>query len=215
MKVMLLIWVLMAGTVSLSRATPHDTALARRLSEMVTEDQQARQMVDAAVAQHGDGSPESTAAWKRVHAIDSLHNAIIKQLLAQTGSFPDYSIAGVRGSDDFWLLVQHQDADTALQKRVLELMKFAVDYRQASPTRYAYLVDRVRLNTGNKQLYGTQFQLSPDSTTWQLRPLDDPEGLDERRKTVGLGPVADAIRSLNESKKYYLKPKAANTSNDK
>ncbi|MCD6064354.1 MAG: hypothetical protein K0R82_2265 [Flavipsychrobacter sp.] len=211
---MLLIWVLISGSGLLAGATAHDTLLARKLSDMVAEDQQARRMVDSAVARHGDGSPEAIAAWQQVHSVDSYHNAAIKQILDETGSFPDYSIAGVQGADDFWLLVQHQDADTALQKQVLELMKFAVDYNQASALHYAYLVDRVRLNTGKKQLYGTQFQRNQDSTGWQLRPVDDPEGLDDRRKAAGLAPVGEVIRGLNESKKHYLKPKIPDTTHE-
>ena len=59
---------------------------------------------------------------------------------------------------------------------------------EASVTDLAYLEDRVRVNAGQSQLYGTQFTRDQQG----LRPwtIDDPENLDQRRASVGLGPFA-------------------------
>lgn len=70
---------------------------------------------------NGD-SPEVKALIANITAIDKENNAVLKSILKQYG-FPGYKVAGIEGSDNFWLLAQHQDEDTAFQNEVLALMK--------------------------------------------------------------------------------------------
>ena len=60
---------------------------------------------------------------------------------------------------------------------------------EASARDQAYLEDRVRIFSGQPQLYGTQFMYDKDELKPQ--PIEDPEHLDERRAAVGLGPFAE------------------------
>ena len=50
----------------------------------------------------------------------------------------------------FWLLIQHQDNDVELQKQCLKRCNFELKNN-------AFLTDRVLINQGKKQIYGTQF----------------------------------------------------------
>jgi hypothetical protein len=59
----------------------------------------------------------------------------------------------------------------------------------ASARDQAYLEDRVRVHSGEPQLYGTQFMYDNDELKPQ--PIEDPDNLDQRRATVGLGPFAE------------------------
>jgi hypothetical protein len=47
---------------------------------------------------------------------------------------------------------------------------------------------------GELQLYGTQF-VEKDGT-YEPWPIEDPDGLDERRSAVSLGPFADYERHM-------------------
>jgi hypothetical protein len=71
----------------------------------------------------------------------------------------------------------------------LELLRAAVAAGEASATDLAYLEDRVRIFAGRPQLYGTQFL--HDDQGLRPEPIEDPEHLDQRRASVGLGPFAE------------------------
>lgn len=58
-----------------------------------------------------------------------------------------------------------------------------------SATHLAYLEDRVRVNAGQPQLYGTQYTVTDESI--RPCPIEDPGRLDERRAQAGLEPFAD------------------------
>lgn len=89
---------------------------------------------------------------------DSVFTAYQKHLkeIYDKYGFVGFDLAGEDGSRNFWLMVQHSDHNPDFQKGVLEKMKIEVDKENATPSNYGLLVDRVNLNTGNKQIYGTQ-----------------------------------------------------------
>jgi hypothetical protein len=66
------------------------------------------------------------------------------------------------------------------------MMKRAVKEDQVSSIDLAYLTDRVLVNQGNPQIYGTQFYRDKNSRLVP-RPIWEAEKLDERRKKAGLG----------------------------
>jgi hypothetical protein len=73
----------------------------------------------------------------------------------------------------------------------------AVDTGEATPAQLAYLDDRVRMRQGRAQRYGTQIRTVDD------RPvpfeLEDPDGVDERRRAVGLEPLADYVAGFEST----------------
>ena len=68
--------------------------------------------------------------------------------------------------------------------------------QEASRAHLAYLEDRVRVNAGQPQLYGTQVTV----TDGELgpSPIDDRERLDERRAEAGLEPFADSEARMRD-----------------
>lgn len=128
---------------------------------------------------------------------DSLNYIKVKNIFLKEG-FLGYDKVGKEGSHKFWLIVQHQDNYPAFQTMVLAKMKEDVDRNNASSKDYAYFVDRVKVNTGQLQIYGTQMQLNADSSSYEPKPVIEPEKLNERRKAVGLSPIENYIRTMNE-----------------
>ena len=63
------------------------------------------------------------------------------------------------------------------------MMEVAVADGEAEGRTYAYLLGRVRLADRQAQIYGTQYQR--DGEYIVLRPVDDPEHLDQRRRAAG------------------------------
>jgi hypothetical protein len=58
------------------------------------------------------------------------------------------------------------------------------------------LEDRTRMRRGRPQVYGTQLGRDPDTNSYYLSPLEDPEHVDQRRAEVGLRPLNDYLVSM-------------------
>lgn len=139
--------------------------------------------------------PADSAAAKYQRVIRT-NFPIIKSIIDKHG-FPGYDLAGKEGSANYFLLVQHSDFNVDFQKRALKLMKKQVDKKNASGSTYAFLVDRVELNSGKKQIYGTQVQMGRSGT--KLKPCIDTLNLDKRRKAVGLMPIKEYLQKCDEA----------------
>lgn len=153
---------------------PADPALRKELLAMFEADQAAQQRMI-----HGDGD----AAGAEMAALNARHLEQLKAIIDKHG-WPTHELVGEDGAHAAWLLVQHMDADPDFQERCLALLESAVARGQASAKDLAYLADRVRVARGKLQVYGTQFRQEDGYTV--LAPVENPESLDERRRSVGL-----------------------------
>jgi hypothetical protein len=161
-------------------------ALRAELLARVAADQKARKELPA------DPTREQIAAMM---AIDRANCARMRQIITVHG-WPGKSVVGADGSNAAWLLVQHAPDD--LQEQALVLLTDAVRRGDASPGNLAYLTDRVLMHRGEPQLYGTQYRYTPDSGL-AIHEVADPERLDERRASVGLGPHAESDAAMRAS----------------
>ena len=75
-------------------------------------------------------------------------------------------------------------------------MKVQVDKKNASGQNYAYLIDRINLNEGKQQVYGTQVNMGENGTT--IKPCIDTLNLDKRRLAVGLPSIKDYLKKCDE-----------------
>lgn len=76
-------------------------------------------------------------------------------------------------------------------------MKKEVDRNNAHAQNYAYLTDRVRLNTSQKQVYGTQVTYNIDSCQAIPMPLVDSLTVNQRRKQLGLPPIEVYLNEMS------------------
>jgi len=146
---------------------------------------------------------------KKIDSINTSHYNNLERIVKKYG-FPNYDKVGYTGCINFWLLVQHQDKHTEFQKKVLVLMKYQVDKKKANATEYAYLTDRVNINTNQLQIYGTQMRLNKDSTSYEPHPVLDPDKLNERRASVGLETIESYINGMNSRNFGRLKKRKKN-----
>jgi hypothetical protein len=104
--------------------------------------------------------------------------------------WPNKKLVGQDGAEAAWLLVQHAD-DLEFQRRCLALMEEAAG-GLVDPAHVAYLADRIRMKEGRPQLYGTQLR----EEEGRLVPftIEDEEHVDERRRRLGMPPLADYVR---------------------
>jgi len=176
-----------------TRAATLDTALRDELLRREAEDQRLQQ-----AAINAGGSAE---AWQQTEPVADNNTAWLKQVLAEKG-WPTISTVGRDGAAAAWLIVQHSDRDPAFQSDALALMAVAVENNEAEPGKFALLTDRVRVAQGKPQRYGTQFTQNA-AGTFVMRPVEDLQGLDARRRKMGLPTLAQYKQQLAEA---YAKP---------
>jgi|SRR3990167_8733140 len=118
-----------------------------------------------------------------IMAVTKRNTKRLKEIVEQFG-WPTILLVGTQASNSAWLLIQHADYDLRFQKYCLRLMREAVKKGEVSKENIAYLTDRVLINIGRPQLYGTQF----DNNNGALvpKPIKDPDKLDIRRRKMGL-----------------------------
>ena len=155
---------------------PTDPSLRIDLLRMARKDQNAR----FALIRHRNTRPEYVRAVK---AVDAKNLKDLKQIF-RTYGIPTPEMVGYEGMNAALLLLQHQNQDPAWQRRWLRAVTQLYKRHELSPESYALFVDRVRVNEGRKQIYGTQF--FPGGIV--MKPTLNPAHLDERREKLALIP---------------------------
>ena len=135
------------------------------------------------------------ATWQQwqdaVLPLDQANTMRMQEIIAEHG-WPGHVLVGVDGAHAAWLLVQH--APDKFQEECLPLLENAVAEGDASRRDLAYLLDRVLMQRGEPQIYGTQYRTQNGVT--KMWPVQDPEGLDNRRAALGLGPQSEYEASI-------------------
>ena len=158
-----------------------DEDLRAELLERARRDQAARMSLRSGLA-----AAEWAAEYESVVApVDRDNAARLREIIARDG-WPGQEPAGEAGAHAAWVLAQHAPPD--LQEECLPLLQDAVARGDASPVDLAYLTDRVLMNRGEAQVYGTQY-VERDGVLelWTVRDRSD---LDQRRAALGLPPEA-------------------------
>ncbi len=125
-------------------------------------------------------------------SVDPKNTARMKEIVAEIG-WPTVSKVGSDASVGAWLLVQHADREVEFQEHCLNLMKQEKE-GEVVLRDVAHLEDRVRLNKGLPQLYGTQFRWTKNNEP--IQDIEDRENVDERRKAMGLNTLAERIEEM-------------------
>lgn len=162
------------------------------LKSMYNFDQQVRQFF-----MHNRSNLELI---KLLHEMDQFHTQTMKTIL-QIHYWITISQFGAQADNQAWLLVQHADLDPEFQKNCLSRLKTALEQGETSQQNYAYLYDRVALQSpefGMQQKYGTQMFICPQGKI-TLQPYEGTiEELNQQRKKVGLKSVESDMAYLSE-----------------
>jgi hypothetical protein len=125
--------------------------------------------------------PEKAAA-----RMEALRDAI------RAYGWPGESLVGEDGCRAAWTIAQHGGDDPALQRECERALADAVVKGEAKAGQLAALRDRIELEAGRVQLYGTH--LEPLGDSWRpVRGVDDPAAVDRRRGELGLKVWSDYL----------------------
>jgi hypothetical protein len=123
--------------------------------------------------------------------VDSVNELRLAAIIQKTGGYPGSEVVGKSETNTAWLVIQH--APIEYQERYYLLVEQAAREGKTSMGNWAYLVDRMNMNRGVKQVYGSQMRLKEDKSGYEIYPLEDPFNVNKRRAEVGLGPIEEYI----------------------
>lgn len=129
---------------------------------------------------------------KRVGEVRDRNNARLCQILKEFG-WPSSALVGKDGMGAVFYLIRNS-GQSDLQLALLPAVIASVKQGDGEKGQVADLVDRIRVDSGMKQLFGTQVKFSNGFLV--LTPIEDEAHVDDRRKQFGMSPLADQLRNL-------------------
>jgi hypothetical protein len=160
-----------------------DQQLAGELTAMMEEQHEF-------LARTGTGPADSHSPDVRLQrrAMFVRHADRLKELLAG-GSWPTAARVGERAAQAAWLIAQHAGTQLDVQRLALKLLRAATANGEARRRELAMLEDRVAVNEGRHQTYGTQIAgvIDGKPVPW---PCGGPGRADELRAQAGIEPFA-------------------------
>ena len=144
--------------------------------------------MDTVQRQYGYDSKEMKSLIKTMNETDSINLIKVRNILDQHGWLGPDSI-GRAGNQTVFLVIQHADPKT--QEMYLPMMREAVKSGRAERSHLALLIDRVEMNNGRPQIYGSQIN---GDTIYKI--LDE-ANVNKRRAEVGLGPLEEYAKGFN------------------
>lgn len=168
-----------------------------QINQVYSEDQQYAGMPSAKlIDKHG-----SKKAWeifrKMRDSVNVLNQNRINLIFNQYG-YPGYDKVGTDISDKFYIAVQHADNNVKLQKKILCALKKEITNNNASKSNFALLSDRVQINEGKKQIFGTQVSYRKNGQAFPKNGIKDSLNVDELRLQYGLMPLKEYLNDLTK-----------------
>jgi hypothetical protein len=143
--------------------------------------------------------PDVQAAFDAMAKTDRDNRAWLKGVVEKRG-WPRKSAVGADGALAAFLIAQHAADDLDFMAKCLGLIKAAYQDGQAEGQWVALMTDRLLvLKEKKKQLYGTQLMAQDGKLVPQ--PIEDEGNVDRRRKELGLPPLADYLKVVNDRPK--------------
>ncbi|RYZ21123.1 MAG: hypothetical protein EOO16_14160 [Chitinophagaceae bacterium] len=183
-----LIAVFMAGTARAQKKVPIPKAyraLAARLDTIYHEDQDGRVvLMDIFKAEGKSARFDSLAALLAVK--DSLNLLAVRSILDRYGWLGPAEVGG-QGASTLFLVIQH--ADPATMERYVPLFRAAVKAGKGKAAELALMEDRILVDKGQPQIYGSQVKSDPATGKFSFFPIGDERNVNARRASVGLGTI--------------------------
>ena len=168
----------------------YNPALRDELLRMRAEDERVREELASNGSLYEGYHP-------RMAEVHRKHGARLGGIIDEHG-WPGESIVGSDGAEAAWLIAQHDIGNPSLQRRCLKLIEAAVERNEVPAWQMALMTDRIRVQEGRPQVYGTQYDWDERG---EMSPceIEDAENVDQRRRSVGLSPLAENTSRQREA----------------
>ena len=181
-----------SATESASTTSVYQEDLIAVLDSIWMAEQGPLRLRDSLMRIHG---PESEllkgpqAMYEKNHIVNERK---VKRIL-NTYGWPSKTMAGERGNWTICNVIQH--SDNAVRIHYLPMMRQAVKDGKLEPRFLVRAEDRIATERGDLQIYGGQMKYYPETKTFNLWPVYDPENIDKRRAAIGLDPIAIFLKN--------------------
>ncbi|WP_438968888.1 DUF6624 domain-containing protein [Nonlabens sp.] len=122
--------------------------------------------------------------------LDLSNMAAIEQILDKCG-MPSIETAGEKGMSAIWLVIQH--AGTEKRTKYFPMLLEASKKGDIERQEIALMQDRMLMESGEPQLYGSQLFMNADGS-YELHEIKEPSKVDARRAIMGLGPLSEYVQ---------------------
>jgi hypothetical protein len=119
---------------------------------------------------------------------DHRNQELVISIIEKCG-MPSLKEVNNKHMDAIWLALQHTDKE--YRKKYLPLIEEAVNNGDLSKQKYVLMQDRILMDEGKPQRYGSQIE------NGKLYELEAPESVNERRKKMELEPLEDYLKNFN------------------
>lgn len=121
------------------------------------------------------------AMWSQINQVDAANQAELLKMLPPEGWFYK-SRYGPAAASAAFLIIQHSNVE--LWRRFVPVLEPLVAKGEVDGPSYALMFDRLALNEGRPQRYGSQ--MTCKAGHWVVNTLEAPETIDQRRAAIGL-----------------------------
>lgn len=146
--------------------------------------------LDQAIRRGYDTSKIDVSANDSIEALSRSNTAELSQIIKKCG-WPNPPRG--EASHSAWVIVQHSDHDIAFQYEVLQLLRQKALDGTFDKLSYAKLTDRVAINSGKKQTYGTQLTVSGGKVTLPANEIVSEEAVERNRAELGIESLKDYL----------------------
>mgnify|MGYP006865024451 FL=1 len=162
---------------------------------------------DSAFHAYGDQSN----MYKKYQSIYKKNHLINEQKVAKIlkDEWPSLNEIGEQGNLTICNVLQHSSPETRL--KYLPLMRQAVKNKELSPWLLARTEDRIATDRGQLQIYGGQIKYYPETESFDVWPIKDPENVDKRRAEIGLEPMAEYLKNRRFPLEWNLEDQVKRT----
>lgn len=122
--------------------------------------------------------------------VDRENLAIVISIIEKCG-VPTLSEVGENQMSAIWLVLQH--SEYYYINKYFSIIESLVENGHLLKSNLALMQDRKLLFENKPQIYGSQISKNPVTGEYELYNLMKPEGVNERRKQMGLGPIEEYL----------------------
>ncbi|WP_262151449.1 DUF6624 domain-containing protein [Chryseobacterium foetidum] len=119
---------------------------------------------------------------------DHRNQELVISIIEKCG-MPTLKEVSQKQMDAIWLGLQHSTEE--IRKKYFPQIEKAVKNGDLSKGQYALMKDRILMDEGKPQIYGSQIK------NGKLYTLENPATVNERRKEMGMEPIEDYLKYFN------------------
>lgn len=175
-----------------SMTANYNNELRKKLNKIQYEDQGIRLLLLNVQKSKGLSSPTTLLIREEMKQIDSINAIKVQQIIDEFGWLGESKISS-EANQTLFLTIQHVD-DLIVQEKYLPILGQAVKDGNAEAWQFAFLTDRILMNQGKYQIFGTQIIIGEKPEESYIVPLQNPEKVDELRQEVGLESLNDYLK---------------------